>query len=72
MSEKSDLSKCIDMARQILPKMIAEELISVQPMDSVNMKAIWENAMFEEELIKEGYEPVSQHKLIWIKKNEPT
>lgn len=73
MSEKSDLSKCIDMVRQILPKMMAQDLAYIKQMPGVIIKEIPEDGMSEEELIEQGFNPIDRHtKLIWIKKNEPS
>jgi hypothetical protein len=47
---------------------LAEELCSVQPMPSDIFKNLYECAKKEEDLIKEGYKPVSRLRLMWIKK----
>ena len=60
--------KLIDMIRKTAPSKIAEELVNVQPMPSDLGKRIMEHAKTEEELIADGYEPVSHHRVLWIKK----
>ena len=50
------------------PKEIAEELCAVQPMPADTFKKLYDAAKSEEELIKEGYKPVSEDtRLMWIK-----
>ena len=54
-----------DMARKI-----AEEIISVHPTDPEIFSKIKENSMTREELIVNGYEPVSKLGLMWVKKEQ--
>jgi|SaaInlStandDraft_2_1057019.scaffolds.fasta_scaffold30509_7 hypothetical protein len=54
------------------PTEIAEEIISVQPMDKAGEAwlKLYENALLEEQLKQEGYNPVSRLGLMWKKDNE--
>jgi len=54
-----------DMARKI-----AEEIISVQPMDPELFKKLTDNSMSKEELIANGYKPVSSLGLMWTKEDK--
>ena len=59
----------IALLRNTTPNKIAEDLVSVQPMPDTIISDLINNAMSEEELIKEGYKPIdSLTKLLWIKK----
>ena len=60
--------KLIDMIRKTAPNKIAEELVNVQPINLEIGKLLMEHGMNEDELIAEGYTPVSHHKIMWIKK----
>ena len=51
---------------------MAKDILSVQPMPDDLMKRVFDAAMSEQDLIANGYEPVSDHKLLWIKKDQPT
>jgi hypothetical protein len=62
-----DCKPLLDLIRKTVPNRIAEELLSVQPMN-VDYKALMESGMSEAQLIAEGYEPVSGMKLLWVKK----
>lgn len=46
---------------------IARELLSVQPMDSNVLSDLYKASKSREELIKEGYKPVSRMGLLWVK-----
>jgi hypothetical protein len=48
-------------------KKMAEDICSVQPMDSNIMKNLYQAAENPEELQKQGYKPVSRIGLLWIK-----
>lgn len=50
-------------------KELAEEMVAVQPMPSNIFKDLLDVAKTEGELRAEGYEPVSEHRLLWIKKD---
>ena len=52
-----------------IAQIIAEELVSVQPMDGSAFKYIMDNAKSSKELAAEGYVPVSQLGLMWVKKD---
>lgn len=58
------------IGKAVVDKM-ADDILSVQPMPNDMFKRLKDAAMSEKELIANGYEPVSEHKLLWIKK-EPT
>jgi len=63
--------KILDAVRKTLPNKIAEELINVQPIDSDDIKTLYENSVDESELIEKGFEPIDNNtKLIWVKKDE--
>lgn len=49
------------------PKEIAEQLISVQPMDCDIFKNLLKVARPEKELLESGYKPVSNLKFVYIK-----
>ena len=55
------------LGRKIAEKM-ANEIVSVQPMPNDVMQKLLENSKHENDLIREGYEPVSHFKLLWMKK----
>lgn len=59
----------INKIRKSVPTAIAEELCSVQPMDSNLFKDALDASKSEEWLRENGYEPVSSHKILWIKKD---
>lgn len=60
----------IDLARKLLPSMIAKELCEVQPMEGEIFTRAMVEGKSEEWLIENGYEPVdSQTRLMWVKKN---
>jgi hypothetical protein len=48
---------------------IAEEMVSVQPMDEAApaLLQLMKNGKSREDLIEEGYKPVSKMGLMWIK-----
>ena len=51
---------------------IARQLISVQPMDEAGkaLTELYKQAKSKEELLADGYKPVSDMGLMWIKENE--
>jgi hypothetical protein len=53
--------------RESFPEQRAKDLISVQPMDPMLFKNLYEAAKSKEELEKEGYRPVSRLGLMWVK-----
>lgn len=58
------------MINKDLPRTIAEELCSVQPMSKEVGEAfmtLMKNAQSPEELRKQGYRPVSNMGLMWVK-----
>lgn len=64
-------SDVIALIRKMAPDAIGKELASVQPVPSDIVKEVFDNAMSEEELIANGYEPLCPHtRLTWIKKDE--
>jgi hypothetical protein len=60
----------INGLRSLLPNLIAEKLVSVQPMDPNIFKDAYDAAMSEEDLIAQGYHPISDLKMMWIKDEE--
>jgi hypothetical protein len=54
--------------RRSLPSDIANEIVSVQPMDGDLFAALYNESKTERELKDEGYEPVSGIGLMWVKK----
>lgn len=50
-----------------LAEQIANELVSVQPMPKNVIKELYDNSMSEEQLKKEGYSPLSNLNLVWVK-----
>ncbi len=56
-------------AKRVVQK-IAEEIISVQPMDPTIMKDLYYAGKSEEDLKAEGYKPVSRLGLLWIKEDD--
>jgi hypothetical protein len=53
-----------------IPNMMAD-LADVQPMDGNLLRDLLASASDEQELIKAGFEPVSEFGLLWTKKGEP-
>ena len=56
--------------KQFDPKTLAEEICSVQPMPADAFANLYNNAKSREQLKEEGYEPVSNLGLMWIKKDD--
>jgi len=52
------------------PKTLAEEICSVQPMPADAIANLYNSAKSREQLKEEGYEPVSNLGLMWIKKDD--
>jgi len=65
-----DNKELIAMLRKQIPNDIANELVGVQPMPSDIGQRLMEEGMSEKDLIEQGYEPVSGHRLMWIKKDQ--
>lgn len=60
----------LQMIGNSIPDQIAKSLVSVQPMNPVGFKEAMDEAMSEDELIANGYEPVCPHtRLMWRKKS---
>lgn len=59
--------KLLQMMRRMIPNVIAEDIINVQPMDPMIYQRLMDAAMSEEDLLAEGYKPVSHHRLMWTK-----
>ena len=51
-------------------KKMVEDILSVQPMPKDCMKTLFEQSSDQEDLIKDGYKPVSRIGLLWIKEDE--
>ncbi len=49
---------------------IARQLLSVQPMEGDLIANLYKASKSKEELVAEGYEPVSKIGLMWVKKDE--
>ena len=49
------------------PNVLAAEICSVQPMPNNAISELYKAAKSRDELIKEGYKPVSNLGLMWIK-----
>ena len=65
----SDSQTVVDLLRKTVPAKLAEELVSVQPMDSHIMQRLLDESMPEQELVDAGYTPVCPvTRLMWIKK----
>jgi len=60
----------IKKIRAVMPDQIARELVSVQPMPSEAFKEFYEQSKSKEQLEKEGYKPVSNMGLMWIKEEK--
>lgn len=50
-----------------LADQIANDIVSVQPMPNNIIKDLYDNSMSEEQLKKEGYSPLSNLNLVWVK-----
>lgn len=60
----------IKKIRETIPESIANELLSVQPMPSNAVKELYDNSLSQDQLKEQGYEPVSQLGLMWVKKDK--
>ena len=58
----------IKVIRETMAQKIAEEICSVQPMPNNLIADLIKESKSSEELKAEGYEPVSNLRLMWIKK----
>ena len=63
------LQKMLDAVRNTSPDNIAREISEVQPMDNVS-PLLYNLCKTEEELIKEGFKPISSMGLLWIKNED--
>ena len=59
-----------DSLRKSIPDEVAKQLVSVQPMDYLLLKNLLEAGSTEEELVADGYEPISEFKLMYIKRDD--
>lgn len=60
----------LNKIKKSFPKKIAEEIVSIQPIDPKLIGKLREESMSEENLINQGYEPIDNlTKLVWRKKN---
>ncbi|QDJ96498.1 hypothetical protein Xoosp13_312 [Xanthomonas phage Xoo-sp13] len=57
-----------ELIRKVFPAKIANDLVNVQPINTDAYAGLIKNGLTEEELIAQGYEPVSSTGLLWIKK----
>lgn len=63
------ISKLLELIQRANPKLIAEEICSVQPMNGEAIKILYETSVDEKQLEKEGYKPVCETtRLMWVKK----
>jgi len=60
-------AKLLAEMRKTLPNQLAEELLSVQPMDNDVVSDLYKVSMTETELKEQGYKPVSNMGLMWTK-----
>lgn len=58
----------LKVLREAVPDLIAKQITSVQPIPADAIKKMMEAAMPESDLIANGYEPISELKLVWRKK----
>jgi hypothetical protein len=68
LTTSSNIAIEIASLRRSAPSDIANEIVSVQPIDGVAFAALYKGSKTECELKDEGYEPVSPMGLMWIKK----
>jgi hypothetical protein len=69
MTMQERMTGMINRIRELIPTRFAEEILSVQPMDSNLMIDVMKEAKNEEWLIENGYEPVDpQTRLLWRKR----
>ena len=59
----------LSLMRMLTPQKMAEDLLAVQPMAPDLFKRLYDEGMDETELVAQGYEPVSDLKLMWRNKN---
>lgn len=59
-----------DEAKDAVRRM-AEALVFVQPMDPTLMRQLMDAGRDEKTLVEEGYQPVSSHRILWIKREKP-
>jgi hypothetical protein len=65
---QSEIAKLLAETRLDSPQKLAEELVSVQPMPSDSISALYAVSKSKEELEAEGYKPVSKIGLMWVKR----
>lgn len=65
--EQAKLAAISRSSKEVIQKM-AEEICSIQPIDVSIWKDLHSIAQPESELIQQGYKPVSNLKLVWVKK----
>ena len=63
------MNEFLNSIRETTPNLIAEDLCSVQPMDTNIIKNLLTASKTKEDLILEGYKPVSNLGLMWIKED---
>lgn len=63
-------SVLVPVIKGIDPNLLAADICSVQPMPPDAIANLYKEAKSAEELKAEGYEPVSNLGLMWIKKEE--
>lgn len=68
MSGSGGKSILMPVIKGIDPNVLAADICSVQPMPSDAIANLYKEAKSTEELKAEGYEPVSNLGLIWVKK----
>jgi hypothetical protein len=55
---------------KLLAERYAKEIVDVQPMSGDAIKMMYEQSLSTEELKEQGYKPVSNLGLLWVKENE--
>ncbi len=60
----------MDKIRKIIPQSIAESIVNIDPMPDNIIKELIENSSNTSKLIEDGYKPVSNLGLLWIKTDQ--
>lgn len=65
MSEKK---VTLPVMKGLDPNVLARDICAVQPMPSNAISELYETSMSRKDLIEQGYKPVSNLGLLWMKK----
>jgi hypothetical protein len=57
----------LSLVRRSLPDQLADEICSVQPMDSQVVRNLLEGSESEAQLRADGFKPISRLGLLWVK-----